>query len=148
VAPAAAGATDVRTDETTHESRTVSTLKLTKDHPKYGRKGTVATVPFLEARALVAAGAAERPGDARAPAPVVPTVPQVAKSDLDAAVKRVAEVEAANDRLQGDLEAAAAENKKLKTELDAALKRAADAEKKLADGGAAGADKVGDKKGK
>ncbi|WP_439624085.1 hypothetical protein [Gemmata sp.] len=76
----------------------MSTLRLLKDHAKYGKKGTVATVPFVEANALVSAGHAERPGQgaghahpAPAPAPAVPTVP---KADHDAALKKIADLEA------------------------------------------------------
>ncbi|VTU01005.1 unnamed protein product [Gemmataceae bacterium] len=77
----------------------MSTLRLTKDHAKYGKKGTVATVPFVEANALVAAGHAERPGQGAGhghaqPAPAATAVPTVPKSDHDAALKKVADLEA------------------------------------------------------
>lgn len=115
----------------------MSTLRLTKDHPKYGKKGTVATVPFLEARDLVAGGDAERwnggKGQATAEAPAT-----VSTAAFEKAGRRIADLEqqraavaeerdelaAAGKRLGEQAEKLRAENKRLTDEL-AALKKAA-----------------------
>jgi hypothetical protein len=70
----------------------MSTLRLLKNSDKHGKKGDVVTVPFLEAKKLVASGIAERPGQAAEAAP--PAVPTVPKVDHDAALKKIADLEA------------------------------------------------------
>lgn len=67
----------------------MSTLRLLTN-TKHGKKGDTVTVPFLEARDLVAAGVAERPGDAGRPE--APTT--VSTETYEKAGKRVKEVEA------------------------------------------------------
>jgi seryl-tRNA synthetase len=115
----------------------MSTLRLTKDHKKYGKAGTVATVPFIEARDLVKDGVAERWNGGKGNAP--PEAPAtVSMKTYEEAGKKIAALEAENKELTAEcdrLEAAAkkdaaaveklkAENKQLADEL-AALKKAA-----------------------
>lgn len=98
----------------------MSVVRLLKDHPKYGRAGTVADrVPFLEARDLVAAGAAERPGEKAAepkPAPVAAPVPDGA----------FAELKAAYDALRAEFAALRTELAALKADHEALKKENAD----------------------
>lgn len=96
----------------------MSTLRLTKDHAKYGKKGTVATVPFVEANALVAAGHAERPGDVpdsgRSGLVVARADVIVPKADHDAALKRIKEQDVEIAELKELLAAADAKGKDTK----------------------------------
>lgn len=85
----------------------MSTLVLTKDHPKHGKKGSRISAPFLEARDLVAAGLAERwNGGLPAPAEAPATVSQEA---YEKAGKRIGELEEQVKRLQTEAAASAAE---------------------------------------
>lgn len=106
----------------------MSVVVLLRDHPRFGKKGQrVDRVPFADANDLVRDGFAVRPGaSALAAAPA--TVPAEA---LEAAGKRIAELEKANakltdeaDDLRADVAKAAdklakveAENKKLADDL-------------------------------
>lgn len=96
-------------------------LKMVKD--KGGdKKDAVVTHPKPVADELVRAGFAVlyTPDEDKRPArPAVPTVP---KADHEATKKELAEVEAANDRLETEKRVLADENKKLADE----LKRAKD----------------------
>lgn len=91
----------------------MSVVRLLKDHPKYGRAGSVADrVPFLEARDLVAAGLAERPGEKTVePKPEAKAEP---KKDDGA----VAELKAAYDALKKEIAALRAEVAELKVAND------------------------------
>lgn len=81
----------------------MSSLKLLKDHPKHGKKGTVATkVPFLEAKDLVAAGAAERWNGGRGEiAPESPTT--VGMAVYEAALKKANDCEAKCKELSDEI---------------------------------------------
>ena len=100
----------------------MSVIRLTKKHKKYGDAGTVVDrVPFLEARALVEAGEAERYNGGAGPTrPEAPgTVPVRA---FEEAGRRVAALEA-------EVAALSDENKRL----EAAAKKAADEAAALSD---------------
>lgn len=79
----------------------MSTLKFLRDHPPH-KKGEVASVPFLKANELVAAGVAVRPlGD---PTGAAPAPEPKADAELEAARKRVAELEKENADLHAQVQ--------------------------------------------
>jgi FtsZ-binding cell division protein ZapB len=115
----------------------MSTLKLTKEHKKYGKAGTIATVPFIEARELVKAGVAERYNGGQGPGAPEPPA-SVSMKKFEEAGKKITLLEAECKELADEnrrLEAAAkkdgeaieklrAENERLAEEL-ATIKKAA-----------------------
>lgn len=87
----------------------MSTLVLLKDHAKYGKAGTVATVPFLESRELIAAGGAERWNGGRRSAPSASTESDASPTEQSSALRRI-------EQLEKDCADMKAENEALKTE--------------------------------
>lgn len=108
----------------------MSTLRLLKDDAKYGKKGQTVTVPFLQARDLVAAGVAERPGQSAGNGKPEgePTVAakklDEAKAVIAAAEKRIKELEAENAELSAENDKLEAEKRKLTADAEAAKKAA------------------------
>lgn len=117
----------------------MATLVFHKAHAKYGPPGKPVTVPFVEARDLVAAGVAKRwNGGSDAPVDAPPTVSQEAH---EKAGKRILELEEQVKSLQSDLAEAAKAASKATAESERLAKENATLAEQLTASRAAAGDK-------